>query len=309
MRFIKSGYAKFAKWVNGSGLIVYSDVVILASSGYLLTKKAFDFSLSAWLAENWLKQDLVNLIVLVGAFVIISSIIIKSVSLITKKYSYPSHEVATPDMISECLQAINTEISLHIQKCETQEKQRLRQLKDEHRFNVNLRLIVSSLSEQIKQSISTIHIKKRDIFISLYHFVPDENCLKYELHFDHKKDLVKSKVIPLDEERFEKYECVKCMNSVNSTIYALEKKHLAKGHSKRSKSVKHYMGCKLQGLNYNFGFLNIEFHNQTFFSSEEEMHEFMEDNIFPFKQLMEYQYLKREFFGKFEDLEAHWETA
>jgi hypothetical protein len=34
----------------------------------------------------------------------------------------------------------------------------------------------------------------------------------------------------------------------------------------------------------------------------------MEDNIFPFKLLFEYQYLKRDFFRKFEMFDKNWEV-
>ncbi|XKH01814.1 hypothetical protein LG325_03300 [Marinobacter nauticus] len=309
MSFIRSAYTKSARAIEDHGLVLYADIVILFSSGYLLTKKAFNFSLSGWLAENAFKQNLVNFIVIAGALVIISAITIKGLSLITKKFPYKAHQTATPDMISECLQIINSEIVQHLQKCDENQKPRLRNLKDEHRFKINLRVIVSCLAEQIKQSASTIKIKNRDIFISLYHYDTTDNCLEYELHYDPKKDSVKSKRIPLDNRRFSGYECVKCTKSTDSTIYALEKKNITKGHSKRFKTVKHYMGCKLEGNGYIFGFLNVEFHNHIVFTNEEEMQDFMEENIFPFKQLIEYQYLKREFFGKFENLEINWETA
>ena len=69
------------------------------------------------------------------------------------------------------------------------------------------------------------------------------------------------------------------------------------------------MGCKLESNSEVFGFLNIEFHNHHLFMDEDEMQDFMEENIFPFKLLFEYQYLKRDFFNKFEKFEDHFEVA
>jgi len=114
-------------------------------------------------------------------------------------------------------------------------------------------------------------------------------------------------VIDLEGIEYSQYECVKCMNSSASTSYVIAKEGYARGGSKRYKTVKQYMGCKLETNGYDFGFLNIEFHNQAIFVDEDEMQDFMEENIFPFKLLLEYQYLKKEFFRRFEELDKHWE--
>lgn len=66
------------------------------------------------------------------------------------------------------------------------------------------------------------------------------------------------------------------------------------------------MGCKLSSENKIFGFLNIEFHNNAIFPGESAMYDFMEEHVLPFKLLLEYQYLKKEFFGSFLSFETNW---
>jgi hypothetical protein len=69
------------------------------------------------------------------------------------------------------------------------------------------------------------------------------------------------------------------------------------------------MGSKLETNGTVFGFLNIEFHNHSIFIEETSMQDFMEENVFPFKLLLEYQYLKHEFFNRFEEFEKYWRVA
>jgi hypothetical protein len=89
----------------------------------------------------------------------------------------------------------------------------------------------------------------------------------------------------------------------------LSKKEYSKGSPKRHKTFQQYMGCKLESNNTIYGFLNIEFHNHDVFVDEAEMQDFMEEIIFPFKLLLEYQYLKAQFFSKFEKLKDNWEVS
>ena len=203
---------------------------------------------------------------------------------------------------AECLQAMNNEITTHISKWDINQKPDITKLGDQHSFDVNLRLISESLADHIEKSISSIRIRRKDLFISLYSYDPSVHLLTYELHFDPRRDFVKSRSIDLDKAEFENYECVKCMASSNSTAYVLNKKDYEKGSADRHKTVSQYMGCKLENGIHIYGFLNIEFHNHHIFVDEEEMRDFMEENIFPFKLLLEYQYLKREFFRRFENL-------
>ncbi|MFZ5428572.1 MAG: hypothetical protein ACOZEN_16540, partial [Thermodesulfobacteriota bacterium] len=84
-----------------------------------------------------------------------------------------------------------------------------------------------------------------------------------------------------------------CMKSFDSTTYMVDRSGYSRGNSKRHKTVQQYMGCKLEADGSVYGFLNIEFHNNSIFATEEEMQDFMENNIFPYKALLEYQFLKK----------------
>jgi hypothetical protein len=113
----------------------------------------------------------------------------------------------------------------------------------------------------------------------------------------------------MNEKKYKDYESVKCINGSNSTAYVLEKNQYSPGASRRRKTIEHYMGCKLETNGNLFGFLNIEFHNGKVFLDEDSMQEFMEQHVFPFKLLLEYQYLKKSFFGRFNHFDKYWRVA
>ena len=301
-------YSKASKLVLGNKLSLFSDAVILFASGYLVFKKIFAFSISGWLLNNAFHQPMVNVYVVFSGVVLIIAILVKSLSLIFKYFPANNHSNTTPEQISECLQVMNNEIVKHIEKCNSGEMPSISKLNEQHSFDVNTRLIVELMAEHIRKSINSIKVKRKDVFISLYTNNTESNSLDYELHYDHKRDLIKTKKITLTDDRYETYECVKCINSSDSTAYSLVKREYTKGNSKRHKTFRQYMGCKLECNSTVYGFLNIEFHNHNIFVDEEEMQDFMEEIIFPFKLLFEYQYLKAEFFSKFESLQDNWEV-
>jgi len=213
-----------------------------------------------------------------------------------------------PDEISECLLNMNNEICVHIDKCEAGQ-QLIDSLSDQHSFDINLRLITDSLVEHLKKSLDGIKITKKDLFISLYQYSKNTSSLEYLLHFDQKRDLVRTKSIPLESEQFKNYESVKCMNSPNLTAVVLNKKDYAQGLPKRYRTLQHYIGLKLEMNGSVFGFINIEFHNNALFTDEDSMISFMEENVFPFKLLFEYQFLKRQFFRTFSDFRNNWRVT
>lgn len=286
---------------------LFTDSIVLVASGYLVFKKVFGFSVSGWLLNNAFQQPLVTVYVYLSAVILIIAIVVKIAALVFKYFPAISQSSATPEQISECLQVMNHEIVGHIDKCKSGNFPNISKLNEQHSFDVNIRLITEALAEHIRSSINTIKIKRKDVFISLYSFADDTNALTYELHYDHKRDLIKSKKITLTDDRFSAYECVKCLKSSDSTAYAISKDKYSKGSPKRHKTFSQYMGCKLEANHSVFGFLNIEFHNHEVFVDEDGMQDFMEEIIFPFKLLYEYQYLKAEFFSTFKQLHDNWE--
>ena len=308
-RIYKSIYTKTSRFILGHKMAAFSEAVILSASGYLLVKKAFGLSVSGWLLNNALHQSAVNVYVYISGVILVLAILVKILSLIFLHYPATKHSQVEPEEISECLQVMNKEIMNHIEKCDSNIPPNLRKIRDQHSFDVNTRLITESLAEHIMKAITTIKVKRKDIFISLYSYNKEAHSLTYELHYDPRRDLVKSKKIDLNDGKYSEYESVKCIKSSDSTSYVLNKKDYAKGNVKRHKSLEQYMGCKLETNGIVYGYLNIEFHNNSIFVEDEEMQDFMEENIFPFKLLLEYQYLKNEFFRRFEEYENHWEVA
>jgi hypothetical protein len=302
-------YSKLSRLIQKYKLSQLADIILVLSSGYLLVKKAYGFSISGWLLNNALQQTAVDYCILFSALVLIAAILIKVLTIMLDAFPATRQKVVEPEEISECLQIMNNEIMAHINKCDSAEKISIKKLSEHHSFDVNIRTIAEALAEHICKSIKTIKIKRKDIFISLYTFDATYPSLKYELHYDPKRDLVKTKFIDLSNQTLQDYECVKCMKSSNTTAYILKKSNYAIGNSKRHKSLSHYMGCKLEVNGHVFAFLNLEFHNSQVFTDEEEMQDFMEEHIFPFKLLLEYQYLKAEFFRKFKDFNTYWEAA
>jgi len=283
---------------------LFYDVTILIASGYLTLAKICDFSLTGWLLRNAFQQQLVNVFVFVSAVLVIAAIILKVINMVCESLLVSAkHAIVPPDKISDCLYVMNQEIHNHLHGIKLSQAEDLQEVKKQHQFETNIRLIVDALAEHIRKTIDS-KVKKKDLFISLYAFDSSNRRLEYVFHFDPARDLVKSKTILLDDKKFKSYECVKCLASTDITAYKLRKDDYAKGNSKRYKSLQHYMGCKLHSNGEIFGFLNIEFHNSQVFYTEDEMQDFMEENVFPFRLLLEYQYLKQHFFAKLDKLGA-----
>ena len=292
-------YLKLAKFTQGKKNKLITDITLIVSSGYLIFKKVFGISISKWLGETFLNENGVTIYLIAVSLLLGYALIIKILSLIFEQCPIVSHSDIEPEEISHCLLAINQEIERHLQRITVEGPHDIRDINNNHGFHVNIRLVIDALAEHLRGCITDVNVKRKDLFISLYTLFEDndEKILKYELHFDHKRDVIGSKEIYLDREEFKDYECVKCIASSDMTRYVFNRNDYKKGSSKRHKTFQQYMGCKLHGNNRVFGFLNIEFHNHHIFRSEEDMQDFMESNIFPFKLLLEYQYLKRELFS------------
>ncbi|MEZ5530554.1 MAG: hypothetical protein R3E57_11610 [Porticoccaceae bacterium] len=305
---------KFRKWLGkratNKHLKLGTDIIILSASSYLMIKKAVGFSISNWLLENAFQQPLVNAYVFISISLLIIAIISKVIILYYEHFPVMAHNFVEPDEISDCLHRMNSEICNHLDKCTQTELTDIKTIYEQHGFKVNLALIVESMAEHIRKSITNIKIKKKDLFISLYSYDNKGSVLEYVLHFDPKRDLVETKTIDLNAEKYSHYECVKCISSPKTTSYVFDaKSDYAKGASNRHKSIQHYLGCKLYSGNLLFGFLNIEFHHNPLFSDEEQMQDFMEEHVYPFKLLLEYQFLKRDFFDSLKNFESNWRAA
>jgi hypothetical protein len=302
-------YSATSKFILCKHCKLFSDINILIASGYLMIKKFLNFSISGWLHHNAFHQPLVIAYVYFTGFILILAIIIKILIIVFENFPPAKHLNVEPEQISSCIQAMNLEILSHLKRCDSGVPVNIKKLSEQHSFEINTRLIVEALAEYIRNSINSIKVKRKDLFISLYTFDKESNELVYVLHYDPKRDIVASKRIPVGDYQYRDYECIKCIKSTNTAAYILDNKKYAKGTSKRHKTIKHYMGSKLETNGTVFGFLNIEFHNHSIFIEETSMQDFMEENVFPFKLLLEYQYLKQEFFNRFEEFEKYWRVT
>ena len=301
---------KLASKFANKRLRLFADITTIIASGYLMIKKATGFSISGWLLANAFHQPLVNGYVYFCATLLVFAVTTKVVTLYFDSFPPLNHNFVEPDEISDCLHRMNSEICNHLKKCAGDAQADIKLLHEQHGYKLNLALIVESLAEHIRKSATNLKIKKKDLFISLYWYNREKGYLEYILHYDPKRDLVDTKQIDLNSGQYSKYECVKCMKSRNATAYVLNgKSDYAKGASKRSKSIQHYLGCKLSSEEQVYGFLNIEFHHSAIFSDEAEMQDFMEEHVYPFKLLLEYQFLKRDFFESLRDFEGNWRAA
>lgn len=296
MSFLKAN-KRLAKFSYNKKLRLIAELIIIGASSYLMLKKLIGFSISGWLLNNVLQQPLVNVYVYASIILLILAILFKLLMIYFDYFPPSNHNAVEPDEISNCLYRINSEVSEHLLEYSKSESPNIKSVCAQHKFRVNVALAVEALAEHIRKSITNINIKKKDLFISLYEYKSDKEVLEYILHYDSKRDLVASRVITLDKNTFSKYECVKCIKSSNTTAYLLDcRGTYAKGASKRNRSVKHYMGCKIASDDRLYGFLNIEFHNNSCFADEEEMQDYMEEHIYPFKLIIEYQFMKGHFF-------------
>ena len=171
---------------------LFADLVLLLASSYLMIKKGFGFSISGWLLNNGFDQGLVNACVDIAAGVLIVALLIKLLAILFEQFPPMKHATVEPEEISDCLQSMNLEILGHIEKCNNGPVN-VNQLYEQHSFDINLRLITEALAEHIRKSIDSIKVKRKDLFISIYRYDEGDNNLVYELHFDHRRDLVKSK--------------------------------------------------------------------------------------------------------------------
>jgi hypothetical protein len=282
---------------------------VTAAAGYLMLKKATDWALSDALNKHLLNEAGIKFYVWTVGIILFLAILTKLATMLFEVFPVLKFKDIEPAEISQALHRINSEITDHIRKWEKEEKtSQLKNLKEQHCFSLNIRNLSDYLATHIKRAIVPVQIKNKDIFISLYLYDKSKNLLTYELHYDPKRDLVETRAIDLKDRQYENYICVKCINSNQKTAYVLKKEDYKKGHSKRYKTFKQYMGCKIENDDNLFGFLNIEFHNHDVFKHEEEMEDFMEKNVFPFKLLFEYQFLKKSFFNQLHELKEKLEA-
>ncbi len=209
---------------------------------------------------------------------------------------------AEPDSINECTLRINDEIKRHILQVETNPPFASQNFIEAHQFDVNILIILENMAEHIAHCFKGSKVKAKDVFISVYkvlHFEEqkwDVATLEYVRHADHKRFSVSSRTIPINDPRFGNYECIKTISTNAPVRIKADCSDYAASPSNRHKTVKHYVGFRLEVADKTVGFINIEFHKHDLFSSDEKLKEFVETDLHAFRSLIEYQFLKKKFF-------------
>ena len=285
------------KFVESKQVDLFSYGILFSCTVYFAAKKITGISVSKGLASLGVSEHGVGLFV---SAVLISLILAALFSFLKKAFEiFPpgKTEPVDPDDIASCLHNMNTEISEHVRTYrERSEKPNISTLTDQHKHDINVRLIIRLLANHITRTAKRVG-QQRNLFITLYRFDCSRDELILDCYFpDNKSNYLNSTVIYLDHPDYSDYASVKCMKSNESNAYAFQKKHYKKSNAKRYKTLRHYIGCKVASSDKIFAFLNIEFHKNHVFDSEDDMSCYTEEEIYPFLKLLEYQYLKKDFF-------------
>ena len=232
---------------------------------------------------------------------------IKLINLVIEQIPAASVKTQQPDNVAECALNINNEIKRHISELSSEKRNASHTFLQSHNFETNVSHTLSRLAEHLKNAFPHIKIKNRDIFISIYKEQNFSNPtvsglrLLYQAHWDANRDTVFSTEIPLDERTFAKYECVKAIKAKRKSTIIFNCDSYLKTKNKRGK-ISHYVGLHLEIDGETLGFMNIEFHNHTYFQDYDKMTEFIEKEILVFKYIIEYQFLKRRFLTAIHDI-------
>jgi hypothetical protein len=248
--------------------------------------------------------------------VIFISIFIKAISLICEKWKIFDREQISPDGMKTLCLNLNKEIESHLRAIESADKKKaLKELSNHHHFNQNIGLIVVEMVDHIAESLM-IEKKRKDIFVSIYAvnnfergvvlneydqsqevFLQDGNKtskLEYLNHWDATSAHKYSAHIDFAAEKYGKYECVKAYKtgryihtSVDSKNYYCDPKN------PRAQSTKNFLCFFITINDQVVGLVNIEFHNNKIFATDEEMIQYIQTDLMPFKYMIQYQFLKK----------------
>jgi hypothetical protein len=300
-------YKKFEPFCNHPINAIFADTTVLATTSYFIVKKISGFSASDKMKEYFTDSG-VDMVVIAVIIAIGYSVAIRLACAVFTRIPATSQVTIEAEGLSTIFMAINSEIEGHISKINSKSRAScMKNISNHHDFEKNIGLIVTQLVEHIQRSVTGIKLKRRDLFVTVYqldgfqtgHEFQGE--LEYLTHFDPRRDIVSSKTIDFTDSKFENYECVKCYYEKKKVWVSSDQKSYQKEGNKRSKLVENYIGFPLSiGTNL-VGFLNIEFHRNKRFHSDDEMLEYVETDIIAFKYLLEYQFLKRRLFGIIEN--------
>lgn len=291
---------KVKNFVNDPKALLFTELTNLMVISYFLIKKITNISLTDGLNKIF-HEGATSFVIAFLLIVILISTIIVAIRIVADKFFAVEIAIGSTAGSNELSKLANKEISSHIKNIRTENK--IEFLKHHH-FDINIPFIVKELSSHIRDTINSKKVKSRDIFISVYkttgfEFQNDVRELSYLTHYDPHRDVVVSRTIDLKADKYKNYECVKLFKEGKNLV---AKSNCDDYHKtgKRNKKIMHYIAFGLYRDDYLMGVVNIEFLNNKLFNDDDDLEEFVYKNLIGYKHLVEYQFLKRQFFSALE---------
>jgi hypothetical protein len=295
-------YCKLAKWASNKKHLWFVHSVLFAIGIYypIKTLSGWSFTLFATRvfsieAAIWIKW--------IGVVVVIYAAAARLFVFIVELVPVALSKTPEPESINECVLKINNEIRRHLgQICDHPESTASSFL-PQHYFEENVLLVTANMADHLLRSFSSLKAGNHDIFISVYKIKGFEEkdwepeTLEYVTHWDlTRQDVVSSPEIKLSDVAYSEYECIKAIRGAHKIVKRWDCNGYASGRGERAKTIRHYVGFRLEHKEKTIGFINVEFHNHIFFLDEIELTNFVEKVLIAFRYLIEYQFLKRKFF-------------
>lgn len=298
------GYSAFATAVMHKKHQFVVNGILLAAGLYLTLQKFSGFSVAAVLQpylQPFVTPAFLGLVKDVAFVFVGLASLSKGLTHIVEFWPPLATATQEPERISECILNINSEIRRHLSDIISDPNAAIATFVRSHNFDVNVAMAVSSLADHLRRAFSNLKVKPRDIFISVYQAKdmretdPAKVVLLYLSHWEPKRDAVFTRTLEVGKPKFKDYECVKAILKGKPSVVLTDCKSYKKTGNKRG-DIKHYIGLQLEHAGAVLGFINIEFHNKVLFHDESAMRDFLEKEVLAFKYLIEYQFLKKNFF-------------
>jgi len=274
-------------------------LIVLMVATYFLTKKIIGFSISNLL--NNIFNDkvvpyIINFLILISIYALLARIVL----FIYEEFFKTEQSTNIKNPHYRCLLNNNEEIGKHIKELK-KGTFKLESIMNNHAYEYNIQIIHSNLSEHLLETLKEHNITNKDIFFSLFHHeeINLENSnienFEYVSHFDPTIHNTSTSLLNLKEQTsFAAIQAIKKKKII--ICHKVKSGNYVVGKEERRKTVKHYIGFPLQINGIIVAILNIEFHNHSFFKSENDMKEFIAREINAFIYLYEYQLYKKYFF-------------
>jgi len=271
---------------------VIVEVTLLIFSSYLLIQRISGFSLATEAAQIFHSQFLTWVTPkakAVVASIFFIMIFFKIVYLIRDKIQSKKFNNEDPSNFMEVIALFQRATSDLITKIFSSSCCCRAKIDDRKQFVALLQGVSKNLVEFTATGFGKFKFKRRDIFISVYEYINTEkgDALTHLFHEDAKRYDISSKTMLLNGEEHKDYECIRALKDDRNMTVKLSAKDLRIPGRKRHKTMTHYIGAPLKVSGETVGFLNLEFHRETYFSKEEELEEFAQNCFLPFQMLLE----------------------